>query len=76
MERLGGNYSASPVYVNDHVLFLSEDGVATWVKASKEFASVGKNEVTGRTFATPAFHRDSMFLRTDEHLLKISQEKK
>jgi outer membrane protein assembly factor BamB len=74
MERLGGNYSASPVYVNDHVLFLSEDGMATWVQASKQFQSVGKNQISGRTFATPAFYKNAMFLRTDEHLLKISQK--
>jgi len=75
MERLGGNYSASPVYVNERVLFLSEDGVATWVKPSVEYTVVGKNELTGRTFATPSFYQDAMFLRTDEHLLKISQQK-
>jgi outer membrane protein assembly factor BamB len=75
MERLGGNYSASPVYVNERVLFLSEDGVATWVKPSLEYTVVGKNELTGRTFATPSFYQDAMFLRTDEHLLKISQQK-
>lgn len=74
MERLGGNYSASPVYVNDHVLFLSEDGMATWVQATKQFQSVGKNQISGRTFATPAFYKNAMFLRTDEHLLKISQK--
>lgn len=72
MERLGGNYSASPVYVNDHVLYLSEDGVATWVKPSKEYTLVSKNEITGRTFATPAFYKNAMYLRTDEALLKIS----
>ncbi|MFM8572590.1 MAG: PQQ-binding-like beta-propeller repeat protein [Pirellula sp.] len=76
MERLGGNYSASPVFVNGHILFLSEDGLGTWVKASKEYSLVGKNQVSGRTFATPAFYQDSMFLRTDEYLLKVSQDKK
>ena len=57
------------------VLFLSEDGVATWVKPSVEYTVLGKNELTGRTFATPSFYQDAMFLRTDEHLLKISQQK-
>ena len=72
MERLGGNYSASPVFVNGHVLFLSEEGLASWVKASKEYSLIGQNQVTGRTFATPSFFEDAMFLRTDEHLMKIS----
>ena len=73
MERLGGNYSASPIYANDRVLFLSENGVATWVKLGSEFSVLGTNEVSGRTFATPAFSNGAMYLRTDEHLFKISQ---
>lgn len=71
MERLGGNYSASPVFVNGLVLFMNETGLATWVQPKQTFQVVGKNEVSGRTFATPAFSSDAMYLRTDEHLLKI-----
>ena len=73
IERLGGNYSASPIYVNDRVLFLSENGLATWVQTGQKFAVLGKNEVPGRTLATPAFSGSAMYLRTDEHLYKIAQ---
>jgi outer membrane protein assembly factor BamB len=72
-ERLEGNYSASPIYVNGRVLFLNETGLATWVQAGREFVVLGKNEVPGRTLATPAFSQGAMYLRTDEHLYKISQ---
>lgn len=72
MERLGGNYSASPVYVNGKILFLSEAGIATWVMPERTFQVTGKNEISGQTFATPAFSADSMFLRTDEYLFKIT----
>jgi outer membrane protein assembly factor BamB len=72
MERLGGNFSASPVFANGMILFLNETGLATWVEASREFKIVRKNEVPGRTFATPAFSRGAMYLRTDEHLYKIA----
>lgn len=73
MERLGGNYSASPIFANGRVLFLNETGLATWVKADKEFSVLGTNEVPERTFATPAFLDGAMFLRTDENLYKFSQ---
>lgn len=72
MERLGGNFSASPILVNNHVLFLDENGIASWIKPGKEFVVVGKNELPGRTFATPAFSNGSMYLRTDEALYKFS----
>jgi len=49
MERLGGNFSASPIFANGRVLFLNENGLATWVQLGKEFAVLGKNEVPGRT---------------------------
>ena len=72
MERLGGNFSASPVYANGRVLFLNENGMATWVAVGKSFAELGKNEVPGRTLATPAFAGGAMYLRTDEHLYKVA----
>lgn len=73
MERLGGNFSASPVFANGQVLFLDEDGHAFWVKPSKTFEVTQRNEVTGRTFATPAFVDGAMYLRTDKALLKIAK---
>ena len=72
-ERLGGNYSASPLFANNFVLFLSETGLATWVQAGRKFVVLGKNEVPGRTLATPAFSANAMYLRTDEHLYKIAR---
>ena len=73
MERLGGNFSASPVLANDRVLFFNENGLATWVKPGREFEVLGTNEVPGRTFATPAFLDGAMYLRTDECLYKIAK---
>ncbi len=75
MERLSSdsNYSASPLFVNGRVLFLAENGKATWVQVGKKFMVLGKNTVLGRTLATPAFSEGAMFLRTDEHLYKFVQ---
>ena len=75
-ERLGGNFSASPVFANGLILFLDEDGHAHWVKPAKSFKVVQKNEVTGRTFATPAFVDGAMYLRTDKALLKFVHSKR
>ncbi len=72
IERLGGNYSASPVFVNGAILFLDEDGKATWIRPGQSFEVLQKNEISGRTLATPAFVGDAMYLRTDEHLYKIA----
>jgi outer membrane protein assembly factor BamB len=74
MERLGGNYSVSPIYANNGcVLFMSESGEATWVEAGREYQVVATNEIPGATLATPAFCEGAMYLRTDTHLYKIAQ---
>lgn len=73
MERLGGNFSASPVFVNDRILFMNESGLAIWVATGRAFQELGRNQIPGRTFATPAFSDNSMYLRTDEYLYRIGQ---
>jgi outer membrane protein assembly factor BamB len=73
MERIGGNYSASPIFANGCILFLNEDGLATWVERGTDFKVRGRNQVSGRTLATPAFSDGAMYLRTDEALLKIAR---
>jgi outer membrane protein assembly factor BamB len=73
MQRVGGNYSASPIFVNGRILFLNETGVATWVAPGPEFQVLGTNELQGRTLATPAFSEGAMYLRTDETLYKFAK---
>lgn len=72
MERLGGNFSASPILANGRILLLNEAGLATWIQVGKEFAVLGKNELPGRTLATPAFSEGAMYVRTDESLYKFA----
>lgn len=72
MERLGGDFSASPLHIEGKILFLDENGKATWVKAAREFEILGKNEVSGKTLATPGFDKKAMYLRTDEFLIKYA----
>jgi outer membrane protein assembly factor BamB len=73
MERIGGNFSSSPIFVDGKILLLDEDGVATWIRPGKAFETLGKNELPGRTLATPAFLAGAMFLRTDQHLYRFGK---
>ncbi len=74
IEQLTGSYSASPVYVNESVLILSQTGLATWVQAGCKFTALGSSKVPGCTLATPAFSGGAMYLRTDEHFYKIARQ--
>jgi outer membrane protein assembly factor BamB len=70
-ERLGGSFSASPVYADGHVYFLSEQGDTTVVKAGAEFAQVVRNSLGGPCQASMAVSRGQLFIRTDGHVYCI-----
>jgi hypothetical protein len=50
---------------------MDEDGAAIWVAHDKEWKELGRNQIPGRTFATPAFAEGAMFLRTDTAVYRI-----
>jgi outer membrane protein assembly factor BamB len=75
-ERLGGAHSASPLFVAGNVYFQSEDGVTFVVKADKTYQQIAKNEIKGRTFASPAPIEGALFLRSDTQLYRIEAESK
>jgi len=73
-ERLGGKFSASPVATKDRVYFQDEGGKAYVVAASTEYKLIAENEWTSdeRTFASYAADGDSLYLRSESKLLKVS----
>jgi outer membrane protein assembly factor BamB len=72
-QRLGGNYSASPVYAAGHVYFQNEEGLGVVVKAAKKFERVAENDLGERTLATYAVAEGSLFIRSAGHLWRIGK---
>ena len=72
-ERLGGEYSASPVSGGGHVYFCDQLGKTTVVKAAKEFESVAENKLDGGFMASPAVAGENLFLRTKTHLYCVGK---
>ena len=68
-ERVGGNFSASPVAVGDAVVNLTEDGVATVIAASRTFELRGQTDLGRPTNATPAVAGGRAFIRLTDRLL-------
>ena len=75
VQRLGGNYSASPVLVDGRIYFLSEEGTATVIATGKEFHKLATNVVDGETFASMAVSDGSIFIRTDSQLYRIGERR-
>jgi outer membrane protein assembly factor BamB len=70
-QRLGGNYSASPVFADGRIYFLSEEGVAVVIAPGKEFRRLAANPLDGGALASIAVSGGSIFIRTDSHLYRI-----
>jgi len=72
-ERLGGNYSASPVFADGRIYFQSEEGVTTVIAPGPEYQELGRNRLEGATLASMAVSNGSLFLRTDDQLYRIAE---
>jgi outer membrane protein assembly factor BamB len=70
-QRLGGTYSASPVFADGRIYFLAEQGVTTVIAPGKEFRRLATNTLDGGLLASMAISGGSLFLRTDSHLYRI-----
>ena len=70
-QRLGGTYSASPVFADGRIYFLAEQGVTTAIAPAKEFRRLATNTLDGGLLASMAVSGGSLFLRTDSHLYRI-----
>ena len=73
-QRVVGNYSASPVYVDERIYFLSEEGVATVIAPGKEFTLLATNSLDGYTLASMAISDGSILIRSHSHLYRISSQ--
>lgn len=75
-ERLGGDFSASPVFAEGRIYFQNEAGVGSVVKAGKTFELIATNDLGERTLASPALTDGSLFLRSKSHLWRIGEQEK
>jgi outer membrane protein assembly factor BamB len=63
-ERLGGDYSCSPILVNGVIQIFNEQGQGFAFKASpKKFESMGGGKIADDVFATPSVVADTMYMR-------------
>ncbi|MFG0261905.1 MAG: PQQ-binding-like beta-propeller repeat protein, partial [Novipirellula sp. JB048] len=67
-ERIGGNFGASPIIVDDKALIISLDGKATIFRASDRFEKLGEVDLGGSVGATPAYSKGRLLLRVGEEV--------
>ena len=67
-ERVGGNYSGSPVCVNGKLYCVAQDGTVVVVKAGPQYRLLGKTELGEGCHSSPAISGGRMFIRGFERL--------
>jgi outer membrane protein assembly factor BamB len=74
-ERVGGNYSASPLYADGKIYLQSEEGVTTVLRADKTFERLAQNTLgKEKTLASYAVADGAIFLRTEGHLYRLQEK--
>ncbi len=72
-ERLGGNFSASPLAAPERIYFLNEEGETTVLAPGKEFKKLATNSIDGHTLASLAAADNTIYLRSARFLYRIDQ---
>ena len=71
-ERLGGNFSASPVFADGRIYFLNELGVTTVIAPGKEFHRLATSSLEDAwTLASMAVSGGTIFIRSADYLYRI-----
>lgn len=74
-EKLAGNFSASPILTGETLYAVTEDGVCYVVKISPDAAKIEfETDIAERTLASPVLLDGALYLRTENHLWKITGE--
>lgn len=75
-ERLGGNFSASPVFADGRIYFLNETGVTTVIAPGRMFRKLATNSLDDAwTLASIAISEGTLFIRTADHVYRIGMRR-
>ena len=69
--RMKANFNASPVFLNGNIWFFSVKGEVLVIKAGRKYEVVAQNKMDSGIWATPAFLRNSVIMRTEKYLCRI-----
>jgi outer membrane protein assembly factor BamB len=74
VRRLGGNYTASPLYAGGRLYFCNREGLTKVVQPGDEPEIIGTNKLDGAIMASPAVVDGAIYIRTEEALYRIEEQ--
>jgi outer membrane protein assembly factor BamB len=72
-QRLGGEYTASPVYADGKIWLFSEDGKTSVIRHGRSFELLAQNQLDEGFLASAAIAGKAFYLRTRTHLYRIEK---
>jgi outer membrane protein assembly factor BamB len=72
-ERVGGNYSGSPIRVGDRLYCISMDGDVVVIAASDKYELISQQSLGESSRSTPAVADGRMYLRTQSQLFSLGK---
>jgi outer membrane protein assembly factor BamB len=68
----GDNHSASPIYADERIYFLSEEGESAMIAPGKQFKELARNQLDWPTLASMTVSNRSIFVNSQTHLYRLS----
>jgi outer membrane protein assembly factor BamB len=72
-QRIGGNYSASPIFGDGHMYFFNQQGKTSVINPGRSFDLVATNSLANGFMASPAVAGKALYLRTKTQLYRVEE---
>lgn len=70
-QRIDGQFSGSPILIENRLFCVTEDGVVVVLNAGPEFKELGRTKLGDDCHSTPAVANGHLYIRTFHHLFAI-----
>jgi len=72
-KRLGGEFSASPLFADGKVYYCGQDGFTTVIKPAREYMELAKNKLDDGFMSSPAVTGKALILRTRSAMYRVEE---
>ena len=72
--RIGGDFSASPILAGDSLYISNRKGIVTIVQANNELTVVSKHDFGSPILASPAVIGNDLIVRTEDAVFRITSK--
>ncbi|MGE5192937.1 MAG: PQQ-binding-like beta-propeller repeat protein [Deltaproteobacteria bacterium] len=72
--RIGGDFSASPLYADGKIFLQNETGDGIVLKPGPQYEELGRNPLGEKSLASYAVGDGALFIRTERHLVRVQEK--